>query len=91
MIEAGLLIAIGLVVTFCKLSWRNRLRMLSHPVLMDAIVFTFLIAIHWGTFTGVMAATIGALVCSLCLSLGRYLYGYMKGGLHVPGKLTVKL
>lgn len=89
MFEAGVFVALGLIVTFCKVSWRWRLRMLSHPVTMDISVFALLLMIHWGTFSGVMAATIGALICSLTLSLGRRLFGYIERGKLIPGVFTV--
>lgn len=85
MLEAGILVALGLLITFMKLSWKARLRMLSHPVAMDVLIFVALTLIHWGTFTGVMAATIGALVCSLMLGAGRKLFGHMHKGKYVPG------
>src|SRR5574343_2028151 len=90
MIEMGLIVALGLSVTFFKLSWRNRLRMLSHPVLMDVAVFALLTMLHWGTFSGVMVATIGALVCSMMLSALRWAFGYMERGKHVPGRFTIR-
>jgi hypothetical protein len=88
MLEMGLIVAIGLTVTFIKLSWRNRLRMLSHPVAMDIGVFALLCFLHWGTFSGVMVATVGALFCSVFLSIGRWAFGYIEGGKHVPGRFN---
>jgi hypothetical protein len=87
MIEMGIIVAFGLLVTFWKLSWRARLRMLSHPVAMDVIVFVGLTLLHWGTFSGVMVATIGAMVCSLVLSALRWAFGYMEHGKYVPGRM----
>jgi hypothetical protein len=89
MLEAGIFVALGLLATLCKAPWRWKLAMLSRPLLMDAIVFAFLIAIHWGTFTGVMAATIGAFFCSAVLSAGRWLVGYHRDGKYVRGAFDV--
>ena len=88
MIEMGLIVALGLCVTFWKLSWAWRLRMLSHPVAMDCLVFIALVYLHWGTYSGVMVATIGALSCSLVLSALRWAFGYMAKGKHVPGRFS---
>jgi hypothetical protein len=90
MIEMGLIVAFGLLVTFWKLSWKARLRMLSYPVAMDIGVFMLLVSLHWGTFSGVMVATIGALSCSCVLMALRWAYGYMERGKHVPGKFNIK-
>lgn len=90
MIEMGLVVAMGLLITFWKLSWRMRLRMLSHPVAMDIAVFALLMFLHWGTFSGVMVATIGAMTCSVVLSALRWAFGFMSQGKHVPGKFSVR-
>lgn len=89
MIEMGLLVAFGLIVTFWKLSWRARLRMLSYPVLVDIAVFALLSLLHWGTFSGMMVATIGALTCSLVLSAGRWAFGYIENGKHMRGRFEI--
>lgn len=91
MFAMGFVVALGLLFTFFKLSWRNRLRMLSYPIAIDLVVFIGLTMIHWGTFSGVMVATIGALFCSMTLSALRWMYGYIEKGRHVPGKLTVRI
>ena len=90
MLEMGIVVALGLIVTFMKLSWKWRMRLLSHPVFVDVVVFVFLVSIHWGTFSGVMVATVGALFCSVCLSAGRWAFGYYEAGRYVPGKFPIK-
>lgn len=89
MIEMGLMVGIGLLVTMFKLNWNWRMKMLSNPVLMDVAIFTVLTLLHWGTFSGVMVATIGALVCSLVLSAGRFLFGYIDKSGYTPGTFNV--
>lgn len=76
MFEMGFCVGLGLLVIMFKANWKWRMVMLSNPVKMDVTVFTVLTALHWGTFSGVMAATIGALMVSLILTLGRKAYGY---------------
>ena len=90
MLEMGIVVSLGLIITFCKLSWRWRLRMLSYPVAMDVAVFTLLVLLHWGTFSGVMVATVGALFCSMALSLGRWAFGYISNGRYVPGRFPIR-
>lgn len=79
MITAGVFVALGLTFLWFKMSWKAKLWMNSNPVKVDIIVFTLLTAVHFGTFTGVMAATIGALACSAMLSLARFCCGYYEG------------
>ena len=85
MIEAGAAVGIGLLITLVKMNWKWRMHMLSNPLFVDMLIFIALLLIHWGTFSGVMAATIGATVCSLGLSAARKIYGHVDSGTYVPG------
>lgn len=89
MLEAGIIVGIALLTTLAKLPWKWKLRILSHPFMMDVFIFIGLLIIHWGTFSGVMIATFGAFTCSIILSIGRWLYGHIKGGKYIPGKMYV--
>lgn len=90
MIEMGIIVAVGLIAMFCKLGWRARLRMLSHPLALDVAVFVLVSALHWGTYSGMMVAAIAALTCSMCVTLGRKLFGFIKDGAYVPGRINVE-
>lgn len=89
MISTGLVVCLGLMMWFAKCSWRWRMRILSYPLAIDIAVFSFLTALHWGTFSGVMAATAGALMCSLLLSLGRRMFGYIEDRKYYRGFMDV--
>lgn len=88
-IESGVIVALGLILLFFKLSWKWRLKMLGYPLAMDIIVFIFLNYIHSGTFSGVMVAATGALVCSALISIGRKAVGYISNGLYFTGHINV--
>lgn len=90
MFEMGLVVGLGLLFSLGKMSWPWKLRVLSSPLVMDAIIFILLLMLHWGTFSGVMVATIGAFACSVVLSLGRWLVGYYNKGKYVPGKFNIE-
>lgn len=90
MLSAGLFVALGLVFTWVKLDWRWRLWMNSNPVKMDLLIFSGLTALHWGTYSGVMAATIGALTCSALLSFSAWAFGRYKKGVYIRGKFNLK-
>jgi len=85
----GAVVALGIILVFLHLPWKKKMWCLSHPVQIDVCVFTLLTAIHWGTFSGVIVATVGALVCSICLSIGRWLYGYVANNKYYPGVINV--
>lgn len=89
MLEAGFLVALGILVMLARLPWRHKLWMTSNPLACDVICFIALTGIHWGTFSGVMAATVGALFCSVMLSLARRIIGYVERGRYVRGFLDV--
>lgn len=89
MIEMGIVVGIGLLVTLVKMSWTWRMRMLSSPLMVDLIIFIALLLIHWGTFSGVMVATVGAMTCSLTLSACRALYGHVVDHVYLPGYFDV--
>lgn len=85
MFESGAVVCLGLTMWFSKCSWRMRMLLLSHPLAVDILVFTVLTLIHWGTFSGVMAATVGAVMTSMLLTAGRSAFGYMKNGVYIRG------
>ena len=89
MLESGFLVAIGLLFVLNKLEWRTKMRVISNPVAADVIVFVLLVMLHWGTFAGVMAATIGALFCSITLSIAKWLVGHVVGNVYYPGVFNI--
>lgn len=91
MLEMGIVVGIALLFTMAKMSWKWRVRMTSNPLVVDVLVFIGLCAIHWGTYAGVMVATIGALFCSIVLSIARRAFGYIdKQGKYQRGYFDVE-
>ena len=89
MLEMGIVVGIGIIVMLVKLSWRNKMMVLSNPLAMDIFVFVLLTALHWGTFSGLMVAAIGALFCSITLSVGRWLFGHVESRTYQPGIFNI--
>lgn len=58
---------------------------LSHPLPMDTLVFTVPTILHWGTVSGAMVATTGALICSAMISLERFVWGHVTGDMYKTG------
>lgn len=90
MIEMGVVVGIALLVSLVKMSWSMRMHMLSYPLAIDMLIFIALCLLHWGTFSGVMVATVGAMTCSLVLSGARWMYGHVEDGTYVPGYFDVR-
>ena len=57
----------------------------SHPLFCDIAVFIGLYVLHSGTFSGGMVAAVGALFCSLFISLTRKWFGYIQAGVYHRG------
>jgi hypothetical protein len=90
-IESGMIIFLGLLLLFIKLPSKAVLRILNYPLLFDLVVSGVAYTLHWGTFTGVMAAAVAGLMCSGFTLLGRWLVGYIDAGTYYPGYFTLRL
>lgn len=89
-IESGMIIFLGLLLLFIKLPSKAVLRILNYPLLFDLAVSCVAYTLHWGTFTGVMAAAVAGLMCSGFTLLGRWLVGYIDSGVYHPGYFKLK-
>lgn len=83
MIEADPAIFLGLVFIFIKLRPRTMLRLLRYDMAID-------VAIHWGTFSGVMAVTFAGLLTSIGTTLAKKAFGYIDGDRYHCGYITLK-
>lgn len=90
MLEMGLVVALGLAVMYARLSTKSRVWINSHPLFMDISVFMLLNILHWGTFSGVMVAAVGALFCSITISLARKWIGFVESKQYHPGWVDVR-
>jgi hypothetical protein len=90
-IESGAIIFVGLMLIFIKLPRRMALVWLNYPLTLDLGVSVIAYILHWGTFTGVMAAAVAGLMCSGFTSVGRYLFGYVQHGQYIPGLFRMEL
>ena len=86
-IESGVIIFLGMLLLGLKLKAKTSLTLLGHPLALDFSVSALAFIMHYGTFSGVMAAAVAGLMCSGFTSLARYAFGYIKGGKYHPGKI----
>lgn len=89
MFETGFAIFGSLALLFIKLRRRTRLRLLRHTLAIDLAVTVVALVIHWGTFSGVMAATFVGLLTSVGTSAAKRLFGYLDGEVYHPGVLNL--
>ena len=89
MLTTGFTIFLGVALILAKLPRRTMLRVLKHDLLLDVAVSLMTLMIHWGTFSGVMAATVAGLLTSLATSSLKRLIGYVDGDTYYPGRLRL--
>ena len=91
MLATGFTVFIGVMLIFAKMPRRLMLRALKHDLAIDVLVSLLTLLIHWGTFSGVMAATIAGLLTSIATSGAKRLFGYMDGKVYYPGYMTLNV
>ena len=89
MFLTGLAIFLALLLVFIKLPRRGLLRLLRYDLAIDLFVTLLVLAIHFGTFSGVMAATVAGLMTSLATTGAKRLVGYIDGDIYHPGLITL--
>jgi hypothetical protein len=92
MIEAtltfGFIIFAGMAFILWKLPLKTRLWLLGHDMMLDIVVSAIVLWIHWGTMTGLMAATVAGLLCAVCTGAAKRLWGYKHKGVYIRGILS---
>ncbi len=89
MFITGFMIFLGVSLLLVKLPRRTMLKALNHGLAIDLSVTALVLLIHWGTFSGVMAATIAGLLMSITTSSLKRLVGYVDGGNYYPGRFRL--
>ena len=91
MLATGFMIFLGVGLIFAKLPRRTMLRALKHDLKIDLAVSFLVLVIHWGTFSGVMAAAVAGLMCSGFTFVARRLFGWIDARGYHPGAFPVQL
>ncbi len=91
MLATGFMIFLGVTLILVKLPRRLMLRALHHDVAVDLLVSALVLAIHFGTFSGVMAATVAGLLMSIATSSMKRMMGHIKDDVYYPGMLCLKV
>lgn len=89
MLATGFTIFLGVGLLLAKLPRRTMLKALKHDLAIDLIVTVLTLLIHWGTFSGVMAATVAGLMTSLATSGLKQLFGYIDGNNYFVGRIRL--
>jgi len=89
MLFTGLTIFLAASLLLIKLPRRTALRMLKYDLALDLGVTVLVLLIHWGTFSGVMAATVAGLLMSIATSGIKKLVGYINSDVYYPGRIRL--
>ena len=90
-IETGSLVFFSLIIMFFWLKPRTRLWLFGHPVFIEVPFACLAYTLHYGTFSGMMAAGVAAALCFCFMRAGRYLFGYIDSNVYYAGLLKVDL
>ncbi len=85
MIFTGLAIFASAAALMLKLKRKVLLRALNYDLAIDVGVSAAVLIIHWGTFSGLMAATVAGLMTSIATSTAKWMFGYIRAGRYYPG------
>jgi hypothetical protein len=81
-IEMGLIVRLGVLISLIKMPWPWKTpELLASLIMFRSIRSTYYL--HWGIFSRVMVATVGALACSLVLSGARCIYEHIDNGVYI--------
>lgn len=91
MLITGLTVFLGVALILAKLPRRLMLKALGRPLAIDLTVSAITLFIHWGTFSGLMAATVAGVLTSLATSGAKRLFGFIHRGVYHPGIFHVRV
>ena len=91
MLATGFAVFLALLLILIKLPRRLMLRLLHYDIALDVCVSVFVMFIHWGSFDGVMAATVAGLMTSFATSAAKRLVGSIQSDVYVPGIIALKV
>lgn len=84
-IESGIIIFVGLLLLAIKLPLKTNLKLLGRPLAVDLTASIVAYILHYGTFSGIMAAAVAGLMTSGFTSIARKAIGYIEKGQYFPG------
>jgi hypothetical protein len=90
-VETGFIVFLSLIVLIWRLPRRTMLRLFGTPWLLEVPFGIAAYMLHYGTFSGMMAAAVAAILCFGFVQAGRNLVGYIKRGVYHPGTFTLEL
>ncbi len=91
MFLSGFVVFLAVFFLLLKLPRRIFLMALAHGSVLDLGVTVITLVIHFGTFSGVMAATVAGVLTSMSTTTLKRSIGYIRGGRYHPGFFSLKV
>lgn len=91
MFATGFTVFLAIMLLLIKLPRRWALRLLHYDLAIDCVVTLAVLLIHFGTFSGVMAATVAGLMTSLFTTAMKRAFGSIKGKEYLPGFFNLRV
>ena len=84
-IETGTIVFLSLLVIVWRMPKRTKLWLFGHPLWLEIPFGILAYALHYGTFSGMMAAATAACMVFVFVQIGKYLVGYIDNGIYHRG------
>lgn len=84
-IETGFIVFLSLMVLVFRLKRERLLWLFGHPLWLEVPVGVAAYVLHFGTFSGMMAAAVACIMTYVFTQCGRWSMGYIKDGKHHKG------
>lgn len=86
-IETGFIVFLSLLVLVFRLPRRKLLWLLGNPAFLEVPFGLLAYILHFGTFSGMMAAAVAAILCFGFVEIMKKIVGYKEKGQYYPGFL----
>jgi hypothetical protein len=90
-LETGTIVFLSLLVLVWRLPRKTMLRLFGTPWLIELPFGLLAYLLHWGTFSGMMAAAVAAILCFGFVQAGRATVGFIKSGQYYPGFVALEV
>lgn len=84
-IETGTIVFLSLIVLMWRLPRKTKLWFFGHPAWLEIPFGILAYLLHYGTFSGMMAAATAACMCFAFMHLCKLLFGYIDKGRYHRG------
>ena len=88
--ETGTIVFLSLIVLVWRLPRNTLLWLFGHPLWLELPFSLAAYALHWGTFSGMIAAATAACICFCFMQAGKWYVGYVSNGKYYPGVIKLE-